>query len=218
MRQSSVHLEVWGDWELGCWRMSRKRLFTSRIGGSKYRWPWNRVDHTNFVKIRILIQANLYHHTSVQQPRNNVDVMMSWQSPCLGDKTRRHFSQHHLCRLQKSLPTRVPPPVKLWWVCDGSQVHVLHVSAAVFCSCETWSYVVRHNVTRRCKSFQILLLVRQRAQELNIAETFSKDHPTWQYPSFRIVVEHEVLYTWPHGNIGSCHEPILRRSFATQLP
>ena len=32
-------LEVWGDWELGCWHLTR-RLCTPRIGDSKYRWPW----------------------------------------------------------------------------------------------------------------------------------------------------------------------------------
>ncbi len=34
-------LEVWGDWELGCWHLTRKRLCTPRIGSSKYRWPWS---------------------------------------------------------------------------------------------------------------------------------------------------------------------------------
>jgi hypothetical protein len=31
-------LEVWGGWELGCWHLSRRRVWTPRIGGSKYRW------------------------------------------------------------------------------------------------------------------------------------------------------------------------------------
>jgi hypothetical protein len=36
-------LEVWGDWELGCWHLTRNirnRLCTPGIGGSKYRWSW----------------------------------------------------------------------------------------------------------------------------------------------------------------------------------
>ena len=69
----------------------------------------------------------------------------------------------------------------------------MYVSDTVFCSCETWSDVVRHNVTRRCNHFQILLLERQSSQELNVGETCSKDHPMWRYPSFRIVVEYVGL-------------------------
>ncbi len=43
-------LEVWGVWELGCWHLTRRRLCSPRIGGSKYRWSWIMITyhiHTN---------------------------------------------------------------------------------------------------------------------------------------------------------------------------
>jgi hypothetical protein len=119
---TSTLLKVWGGWELGCWRLTRKRLCTPRIGGSKYRWPWimtklwrlnfvthcpaplktwpeslPTVDHTDFVKWLLKLIYS-YRTDYNNRPSNDISFMTDIDSTSgsLHSEFVRHlFLQDH---------------------------------------------------------------------------------------------------------------------------